>query len=200
MGRQETRSKGLIALIYAFTFVIKVIYVIHIMIEFRHKTTGASLLLIDLSFMGNPLLLCIFSTASTALRWTAGHLDFFGLPVDFQIMFTKPRVSENELLFSEVGDCKKCLFRMGFVPEYEINNLHYSSIFIRGTINIEDRNRFGEFKEMESETFAIVLVNELSGCTTVYLHIECEKICRVIIQWILFNFIINVMGWTFWSA
>jgi hypothetical protein len=99
----------------------------------------------DLSFTGNPLSPCIFLTASTALRWTMGHLDFSGLPVDFWIMFTKPRVSENELLFSEVGDCKKCPFRMGFVPEYEINNFHYSSIFIRDTIDIEDRDRFGEF-------------------------------------------------------
>jgi hypothetical protein len=95
--------------------------------------------------MGNLLLLCIFSTASRASRWTAGHLDFSSLPVDFWIMFTKPRVSENELLFSEVGDCKKCLFGMGFVLEYEINNFHYSSVFIRDTIDIEDRDRFGKF-------------------------------------------------------
>jgi hypothetical protein len=138
------------------------------MMEFRYKTTGASLLLTDLSFTGNPLLLCIFLTASTASRWTAGHLNFSSLSVDFQIMFVKPRVSENELLFSKVKDCEKSLFRIGFVLEYEINNFCYSSIFIRGTINIEDRNRFGEFKEMESGTFGIVSVNELSSCITVY--------------------------------
>jgi hypothetical protein len=57
---------------------------------------------------------------------------------------------------------------MGFVLEYEINNFHYSSIFIRGTINIKDRDRLGELKETELGTFGIVLVNELSGCTTVY--------------------------------
>jgi hypothetical protein len=57
---------------------------------------------------------------------------------------------------------------MGFVLEYEIDNFYYSSIFIRGTINIEDRDRFGEFKETELGTFGIVSVNELSGCTTVY--------------------------------
>jgi hypothetical protein len=168
MGRQETRSKDPITLFYAFTLIIKVIHVICIMMEFRYRTTGASLLLTDLSFTGNPLLPCIFSTAHTALRWTAGHLDFSGLPVDFRIMFTKPRVSENELLFSKVRDCKKSPFGMGFVLEYEIHNFYYSSIFIRSTINIEDRDRFGEFKEMESGTFGIVSVNELASCTTVY--------------------------------
>jgi hypothetical protein len=95
--------------------------------------------------MGNPFSLCIFSTASTASRWTIRHLDFSSLSVNFRIMFIKPRVSKNELLFSEVGDCKKCPFGMGFVPEYEIDNFHYSSVFISGTIHIEDRNRFGEF-------------------------------------------------------
>jgi hypothetical protein len=168
MGRQETRSKDLIAWIYAFTFVVKVIYVIRIMMEFRNRITGASLFPTNLSFMGNLLLLCIFSIASAASRWTVGHLDFSGLPVDLQIMFTKPRVSKSKLLFSKVGDCKKSLFRMGFVPEYEIDNFCYSSVFIRSTIDIEDRDRFGEFKEMKLGTFGIVSVNELSGCTTVY--------------------------------
>ena len=77
----------------------------------------------DLSFTGDLLLLSIFLTTSAAVRWTARHLDFSGFPVDFQIMITEPRVSENELLFSEVGDGKESLFRVGFVPEYEIRML-----------------------------------------------------------------------------
>jgi hypothetical protein len=48
----------------------------------------------------------------------------------------KPRVSENELLFFKVGDCEKSPFRIGFLPEYEINNFRYSSIFISSTINM----------------------------------------------------------------
>ena len=94
----------------------------------------------DLSFMGNPLLLSIFSTTSATVRWTVRHLDFSGFLVDFQIMFTEPRVSKNEFLFSKVGDSKESMFKVGFVLEYEINNLHYGSTFIRGAINFEDRN------------------------------------------------------------
>jgi hypothetical protein len=167
MGGQETRSKDLIALIYAFSFAFKVISIICIMMEFRYRTTGTSLFPINLSFTGNPLLPCIFSITSAASRWTAGHLDFSGIPVDFRIMFTKPRVSKNKLLFSEVGNCKKSLFRVGLVLEYEINNFHYRSVFIGSAINIEDRNWFKEFKETELKTSGIVLVNKFSSSTTV---------------------------------
>jgi hypothetical protein len=85
-------------------------------------------------------------------------------------MFMKPRVSKNELLFSKVGDCEKSPSGMGFVPGYKIDNFRYSSIFIWSTINIKDRDRFGEFKETESGTFGMVLVNELSGCHSLPRH------------------------------
>ena len=117
----------------------------------------------DLSFMGNLLLPGIFLTSSAARRQTTGHLDFSGFPVDFWIMFTEPRVPESELLLSKVGDGKESPFRVRFAPEYEVNDLCYGSIFIRGAINIEDRDGFREFKETELGTFGIVSVNKLSA-------------------------------------
>ena len=77
-------------------------------------------------------------------------------------------MSKNEHWFSEVGDSKESLFGVVFVLEEEINNFHYGSAFIRGAVNIEDRDGFREFKEMELGTFGIVLINKLSGCTTAY--------------------------------
>ena len=77
-------------------------------------------------------------------------------------------MSQDELLFSEVGDGEQGLFRVIFVPEDEINNFRYGSGFIRGAVDIKDGNGFGEFKEMEPRTFSIVSVDKLSGSTTVY--------------------------------
>ena len=87
------------------------------MMEFGYWTTGASLFPMDLSFTSNPLLLGILSTAGAAARQTVRHLDLSGFPVDFQIMFMEPRMSENELWFSKVGDSKKSLFGVVSVLE-----------------------------------------------------------------------------------
>ena len=42
------------------------------------------------------------------------------------------------------------------------------SAFVRGAVDIEDRNGFGEFKETEPGTFGIVSVDKFSGSTTVH--------------------------------
>ena len=114
------------------------------MMEFGYWTTGTSLFPMDLGLMNNPFLSGILLTTSAAARWTTRHLDFSSFPVNSQIVFTEPRVSEDELLLSKVGDSKEGTFGVGFVPEYDMNNFHYGSAFIRGAINIEDRNGLGE--------------------------------------------------------
>ena len=87
------------------------------MMEFGYWTTGTGLFPMDLSFTGNPLLPGIFLTTSAAPRWTMGHLDFSSFPINFQIVFMEPIVSEDELLFSKVGDGEKSTFRVVFVSE-----------------------------------------------------------------------------------
>ena len=67
----------------------------------------------DLSFTGNLLLPGILSTTGAAVRWAMRHLEFSNLPVNFQIVFMEPRMSEHELLPSEVRDRKESMFGVG---------------------------------------------------------------------------------------
>jgi hypothetical protein len=98
------------------------------MMKFRDRTTGTSFLPLYLSFVSNFLMAGIISATSTAMGQTARHFDFSSFPVDFQIVFTQPRVSQDKLLFSEVRDGKQSLFRVGFVSKYKIHDFSYGSV------------------------------------------------------------------------
>src|SRR5271154_5999639 len=88
--RKSTRCKDTIALVYKISAIVGIF---RIMVEFRNRTTGTAFLSTDSSFVGNAFLTGLVSAAGTALRRTSRHLDFSGSPVNFRVMFTKPRMS-----------------------------------------------------------------------------------------------------------
>ena len=77
-------------------------------------------------------------------------------------------MSQDELLFSEDGDCEQGPFRVVLVPKHEVYNFSNSPGFVRGTVDIEDRDGGGKFKEIEPRAFGIVAVNKFSSRSTVY--------------------------------
>ena len=56
-------------------------------------------------------------TAGATTRRASRHFDFSFDPVDFRIVILKPRVSEQQFLFSEASDGKHSPFRMVLVME-----------------------------------------------------------------------------------
>ena len=107
------------------------------------------------------------STPGTATWRTPGHFDLSINPLDLWIMFPKPQMSEDKLLSSEVSYCKSSPFRMIFVMEDEIDGFRNGSSLIRSTINIEDRYRMRQFKEIEMTPSRIVIVNQVTGSPTI---------------------------------
>src|SRR5271168_3993210 len=88
--RKNARCEDTVILVYKISAIVGIFC---IMVEFRNRTTGTTFLPTDSSFVGNAFLTSFFSAASTALRWTSGHLGFSSSPIDFRVMFTKPRMS-----------------------------------------------------------------------------------------------------------
>src|SRR6266481_1840139 len=78
----------------------------------------------------------ILPTLSLTLRRASRHGDTLVSPVNFQVVMGKPRMSDDDSLLSEVGDCKACFLRVLAIPEYDLNFLHDGSILIWGSIYI----------------------------------------------------------------
>ena len=95
------------------------------MIYLWQWSNGADLYSPGLCFMGNLFLTEVVSAARTTMQWASGHLDFPFFPVNLGVMFTKPGVSEQEFLFTQIGDTEGGLLRMIFVMEEEANGFRY---------------------------------------------------------------------------
>ena len=53
------------------------------------------------------MLLPCFQTESVALGWTSAHYYLLGLPVNLWVVLWEPGETEDDVLFSEAGDCKE---------------------------------------------------------------------------------------------
>ena len=51
-------------------------------------------------------------------------------PVDFWVVVVKPRMSDDDSLPPEVGDCKVCSLRVLAIPEYDLDFLCDGPILI----------------------------------------------------------------------
>src|SRR5260221_11081156 len=75
-------------------------------------------------------------TPSSTLRRASRHGDTLASPVNFQVVMGKPRMSNDDGLPSEVGDCEVCFLCVLAIPEYDLNFLRDGSILIWGSIYI----------------------------------------------------------------
>ena len=95
------------------------------MIYLLQWSNGADLYSPGLCFMGNPFLTEFVLAAQTTMQWASGHLDFPFFPVNLGVVFMKPGVSEQEFLFTQIGDTEGGLLQMIFVMEKEADGFCY---------------------------------------------------------------------------
>ena len=81
-----------------------------------------------------------FSAFGATPRGTSRHFDFSFIPINFQIMFPKPRMSKYQFLFAQAGDTEDGMFRMIFVSEDETDSFGDRTRLIGSAIYIVDRN------------------------------------------------------------
>jgi hypothetical protein len=94
-----------------------------------------------MSFLLLFLLFCLdFLSAGAALCHTMSHFDRICLPVNLQVVFTQPCVTEDQVLFPKAGDCKLCMLSVSLVPENYINNTTVCFCLIKGAIDIVNQN------------------------------------------------------------
>ena len=115
----------MVTFLYGDGFIQRIRSKIGVMIYLRQWSNGADLYSPGLCCMGNPFLTEFVSAARTAMQWAPGHLDFPFFPVNLGVMFMKPGVSEQEFLFTQIGDTEGGPLRMIFVTEKEANGFHY---------------------------------------------------------------------------
>ena len=107
------------------------------MIYLWQRSNRADLYSPGLCFMGNPPLMEFISASQAAMQWASGHFNFPFFPIDLGVMFTEPGMSEQEFLFTKIGDTEGGLLRMIFVMEKEANGFHYWTSFIGGSIHVD---------------------------------------------------------------
>ena len=95
------------------------------MIYLWQWSNGADIYSPGFGFTGNPFLMEFVSAPRTTMRWAPGHLDFPFFPVNLGVVFTKPGVSKQEFLFSQIGDTEGGPLRMIFVTEKETDGFCY---------------------------------------------------------------------------
>ena len=98
-----------------------------------------------LCFLNDSLLSKFLSTSRAATRRALGHFDISFCPINLQIMFPEPGMSEYQFLFTQAGDAEGSLFRMIFVSEDETNGFSYGAGLVRGPVYIVDQNRASKF-------------------------------------------------------
>src|SRR3981189_1278428 len=108
-----------------------------------------------------------FGAASRALRWTSGHPNLFRLPVNLGVVLAKPGKTEDHALLAQRGDCKLGSLCMAFVAQYDICDFSDGSCFVRGSIDVVDRDGRGEATGGDVVQTDILSVDEKPGGTAV---------------------------------
>ena len=95
------------------------------------------------------------------------HFDLPGLPVDLRVVLPEPGEPENELLLTKTGDSEDDALGVGIVPENHIDDLPDASGFVRGAVNIVDRDGPGERPDGDLVLPDVLGVDELGGRSAV---------------------------------
>src|SRR3981189_1458719 len=108
-----------------------------------------------------------FGAASRTLRRTSGHPNLFRLPVDLGVVLAKPGETEDHALLAQRGDCELGSLCMAFVAQYDICDFGDGPCFVRGSVDIVDRDGSGEATGGEVVATDILSVDEKPGGTAV---------------------------------
>jgi hypothetical protein len=107
-----------------------------------------------MSFLLLFSLFCLdFLGAGVALCQTTTHFDHVCLPVNLQIVFTQPCVTENQVLFPKASDRKLCTLSVSLVPENYINNATDCSCLIKGAIDVVNQIGLSRFQTVNCFCF-----------------------------------------------
>src|SRR3981189_3254909 len=108
-----------------------------------------------------------FSAASRTLRRTSRHPNLFRLPVDLGVVLAKPGKTEDHALLAQRGDCELSSLCMAFVAQYDICDFGDGPCFVRGSVDIVDRDGSGEATGGDVVQTNILSVDEKAGSAAV---------------------------------
>src|SRR3981189_2671612 len=136
---------------------------------FNKNREATSAACVDLSSRGAfslALDLC-FGAAGRTLRWASRNPDLLRLPVDLGVVLAKPGKTEDHGLLAQRGDCELSSLCIAFVAQYDVCNFGDGPCFIRGSVDVVDRDGSGEAAGGDVVRTDVLCVDEQASGTTV---------------------------------
>src|SRR3981189_1619317 len=137
-----------------------------------------------------------FGAAGRTLRWTSGQPNLLHLPLDLGVVLANPGKTEDHGLLAQRGDCELSLLCMAFVAQYDICDFGDGPCFVRGSVNIVDRDGSGEATGGDVVQTNILSVDEKAGSAAVDKRI-CVALHRSVCR---FNFNADVKRVVTWGC
>jgi len=114
-----------------------------------------------------PFRFSVGLTANTAAREASGHFEGSGAEVDLWIVLVQPGEAEYHALLAEAGDCKQNTVGILVVGHDHVDDFADTFGLIKHSIHVVNQDRLGQLVGRKLRSGDEVLVNEISGGTSI---------------------------------